>query len=306
MSAPLQPNRSVEVRQSASPYLNTLNLWGHRLLLALTVLLSLCASSTTFAANQEPSIPPDISRITARKTLIVAMTSFDVPPFYKVVDGKMVGFDVMLAEKLADGLGVTITYDRAANTFNEVVDRVASGKADIAISKLSRTLYRANHVRFSEPYIRLRHGMLVNRLRMAQMARGREPQEIIRTFDADLAVMRNSAFVDFAAVRFPQAKVVQQDSWDEILANVVNGNLAATYRDELVIKLFIQEHPEAALLVRSVVLTDSMDAIAMAVAWNSEHLLSMANLVIDDLPVKLTVDLLLKSYRPEAAQSAKK
>jgi len=37
------------------------------------------------------------------------------------------------------------------------------GRADIGISKLSQTYYRLVRVRFSDPYITLRHALLYNR-----------------------------------------------------------------------------------------------------------------------------------------------
>ena len=59
-----------------------------------------------------------------------------------------IGHDVELARSIADALGVEIEFDRSPKTFNAITDLVASEKADMAISLVSRTLSRAEKVRF--------------------------------------------------------------------------------------------------------------------------------------------------------------
>jgi polar amino acid transport system substrate-binding protein len=112
---------------------------------------------------------PDIKAILDRGELIVAMTAADQPPFYYVgSDGQLAGLDVTLARDIAARLGVKASFNRSPKSFNEVVELVAQGGADVAISKLSRTLVRAQMVRFTKPYVTFRHAMLFNRLRLAQ------------------------------------------------------------------------------------------------------------------------------------------
>ena len=53
--------------------------------------------------------------------------------------------------ELAKKLGVAVQFERDARTFDDVVHLLATGQADVAISKLSRTLPRAQVVSFSTP-----------------------------------------------------------------------------------------------------------------------------------------------------------
>jgi ABC-type amino acid transport substrate-binding protein len=244
-----------------------------------------------------PAEPPDIAKITRRGSLVVGMTAFDSPPFYMVRGGKLIGIDIEMAEGLAKALGVGVTYNRSAATFNDVVDLVIKGDADIAISKLSRTMARAKRIRYSSAYVQLRHALLFNRLRLAQYARGREIVDVLQHFDTSLSVIGNSSFVDFAKQRFPNAKVDQRPNWDEIVEAVVKGEVLVAYRDELEVKRISIERPDSSLQVRTVVMTDATDSIAMAVAWDSQHLLSFANLFIENMPQKPTADALLDRYK---------
>src|SRR5256712_11914280 len=110
---------------------------------------------------------PDIKASLDRGELIVAMTEGDQPPFYYVgPDGQLAGLDATLARDIASRLGVKVSFNRNPKSFNEVVELVAQGGADIAISKLSRTLVRAQMVRFTRPYVTFRHAMLLNLIKL--------------------------------------------------------------------------------------------------------------------------------------------
>ena len=109
--------------------------------------------------------PPNIKRIIERGYLEVTMASIDTPPFFHVdsterpckgdpnkfvhYDNKIFcGLDVSLSKGIADELGVDVHFIRSAHTFNETIDLVFENKADIAISKISRTLSRAKKYHF--------------------------------------------------------------------------------------------------------------------------------------------------------------
>ncbi len=108
--------------------------------------------------------PEEISEIVRRGTIVFAMTAADQKPFFYVdeVSGEFLGLDVELAYNIANKLGVRAVFNRDAQSFDAV--DVANAKADVAISKLSRTLKRAQLVLFRKPYITIRQALLRNRL----------------------------------------------------------------------------------------------------------------------------------------------
>ena len=92
--------------------------------------------------------PPDIQRILDRDKLIVAVLTSDNAPFFMTDDSdsnNLIGLDAKIAKGLADALGVEVEFNRSADTFNGVVDQVYQLKADIAISKISQPLSRAQN-----------------------------------------------------------------------------------------------------------------------------------------------------------------
>lgn len=248
--------------------------------------------------------PPDIKRILNRGEIIVAMLDADSPPFFFRKDGgeEIYGLDIELAHGIAEKLGVKLKFNRAAKTFNEVVDIIARGEADVAVSKLSRTLVRAQKVLFSEPYIIFHHGLLINRLRMAQISHGQNPKAFVQNLEGKIGVIAASSYVGYAKQKFPRAEIVEYKNWLDIITAVLDGDILAAYRDELEIKKAAYGSPEAALKVQTAVLTDTEDAIAMAVNWQDSHLLYWINEYIRSLNLQLNADKLLRKY-PEVLKN---
>lgn len=258
--------------------------------------LALCCAPA-FAQTTEVAPAPDVAAVLARGKLVVAMTSFDNPPFYAGEGEHLVGIDVELAELVAEALGVPVEFDRSAETFNDVVAKVALGQADLAVSKISRTHARARIVAFSEPYARLRHALLFSRLKLAQKLEGRTVAEVVRRFDGRLGVIENSSFAAFAKERFPAATVVPFKTWDEVVEATVAGDVDASYRDEFEIRKVAVDRPDASISLRTVTISDASDAISVVVPWDAPRLLGIVNQVIDERHTAVTADELISLYR---------
>jgi ABC-type amino acid transport substrate-binding protein len=249
----------------------------------LTALLSLAAAA---ARGGEGGYPPDIQKILDRKKLIVALPEQDHPPFfwYEEKEKKYKGFDVELARQVALKLGLTekdVEFNREAKTFNQVVDVVHGKKADVAICKLSATLSRSRKLLFTDPYVVLRKGLLINRLKFARLKRGRDPAEAIRNFRGRVAVIQGSSYEGYAREMFLRRKddpeefkrrIAPKKDWEAVVRAVESGEVDAAFRDELEIKKIFRQRPDVAIRLQSVVFKDTRDPIAMAVSWESTHL----------------------------------
>lgn len=243
-------------------------------------------------------LAPDIARIVQRGELIVAVADLDTPPFFYVRDGRLMGLEVDMARDLARELGVDIRFDRSAKSFNGVVDLVARQEADLGISKLSRTLGRAQKVRFSEPYLHLNHALAFNRLALARMARDRPVPSVVRDFDGALGVIANSSFAEFAAHHFPRATIRPYADWPAVVAAVRSGEVVGAYRDELEIKRLLRGDPTISLTLRTVTLTDLEDTLGIAVGVGNPVLLDVVNLFLAQRPEKLDIQRVLQAAAP--------
>ena len=244
-------------------------------------------------------LPPDIAAIKKKNVLIVSMTKKDNPPFFSGEGDDIKGLDVEIARRIGIVIGVPVQFRRDAESFAEVVEQVRTGGADLAVSKLSITGPRLLTVRFSDPYIKLKQAMIINRLWLSQNSQGREIYQVIRDFNGKISFIRNSSYDTFARANFPKAVYTPEDSWDAIVKNVTNGTIAAGYRDEFEIKKISFEKPEAAITTKTVTISDSIDNIAVAVHHNSTQLLSIVNYVIRNEYSNIDTKKLMDRYKAE-------
>ena len=267
----------------------------------LLTLLLLAFSSIVLAQLPTSTVPlpPDIAAIRKKNVLIVSMTKKDVPPFFSGDAENIRGLDVEIARRIGVLLGVPVEFRRDAESFAEVVEQVRDGRADLAVSKLSITGPRLLTVQFSEPYIRLKQAMIINRLWLSQNSQGREVYEVLRTFNGKISFIKNSSYDTFARTNFPKAVYLPEESWDTIINNVTNGKIAAGYRDEFEIKKISFEKPEAAITTKTVTISDSIDNIAVAVNNNSVQLLSVVNYVIRNEYSNIDTKKLMDRYKAE-------
>ena len=241
-------------------------------------------------------LAPDIARIVMRGELVVAMLKVDTPPFFFFDDsGQWTGLEVGLAQSLAKELGVKLRFNRDASTFNAVVDLLASGQADLAISKLSRTLARTQTIAFSDAYLTLNHSLILNRVKFAQISHGRPLPEVIRNFNGSIGVIAKSSFADYARTNFPHAKIQEFATWNEVLAALHKGEIVSAYRDEFEVKRVLKADPTVSLVLRTVTLKDLEDTLGIGVAVTDPTLLAYVNQFLAQRTEKLDIQKVLQA-----------
>jgi polar amino acid transport system substrate-binding protein len=143
------------------------------LLLAMAMLFALAACGATATATTATPAPateaPATENPYAGKTIdelaaeitpvnpgyLTVGTSADFAPYeFWLPDAngnlQMVGFDVSLAQAIADALGLTL--DMKSMSFDSILIELASGNIDLAIAGFSPTPERAQSVDFSDLY----------------------------------------------------------------------------------------------------------------------------------------------------------
>jgi ABC-type amino acid transport substrate-binding protein len=272
-----------------------------KLLTLLIVLVSSLTSAHAVAqmAGSTVPLPTDIAAIKKANVLVVAMTKKDVPPFFSGEGDDIRGLDVEIARRIGVLLGVPVQFRRDAESFAEVVEQVRDGKADIAVSKLSVTGPRLQVVRFSDPYVKLRQSLIVNRLWLSQHGQGKETYQVIRDFNGKISFVKNSSYDTFDRINFPNATFLPEEKWDVIIDKVTRGDIAAAYRDEFEIKKIAFEKPDAAISTKTIAIADSSDYIAVAVNPKAVQLLSIVNYVIKNEYNNIDTKKLMDRYKAE-------
>lgn len=269
-----------------------------RIYTVVVFLLGLLSAATAAAGPKDP-YPPDIQRIKDRGELVVAMFAEDIPPFFMHDENeRFYGLDVRLARDIADRLEVELRFNRQAQSFDQIIDILARHEADIGISWLSRTLTRAEKVRFTNPYIVLRQGLLINRLNLAKLPAQDNPLKAMNHPRARIGVKQGTSYVDYAHKIFPAAQIREYPDWEPYIVDAVaRGELVAGYHDEIEIKKYIMTRPEASIQSTTAIIKDLTDPIAMAVPWDSQALLDWLNLYLEHHVQDWDANKLLQEYK---------
>jgi ABC-type amino acid transport substrate-binding protein len=245
-------------------------------------------------------LPPDIRRIKERGRLTVAMFWQDRPPFFYLDDqGQLTGIDVALARDIARWLEVDAVFDRQSRSFDEVVDRVASGQADIAISKLSATLSRAQRVRYTKPYVVFNQALLVNRMALTALESkqpDREPLDLIINSSQKIGVRKATSYVEYSGILFPDSEIMAFTQLEELIEAVQEGKVLAAFYDEFELRNAIDKNPRLTIYAKMFVIKDRVDPIAMAVAPEDGQLLAWLNLYLEIMGQDLLIDQQLAEY----------
>jgi ABC-type amino acid transport substrate-binding protein len=246
------------------------------------IALAVCIGLSNLPASAQQPLRPEVARdlqsIVDAKVLRVAVTRFDLPSFHvRGPDGALLGPEIEMAEQIGRALGVSVDFVDDAESFDAVVNYVAAGRADIGVSKLSQTYNRLKRVRFSEPYVTLRHALLFNRVAIAREAGGRPPAAVLQKYKGRLGVITGSAYVDFAHRNFPDATVVEAKNWDAAIASLLSGQVNALYRDEFEIRRVLKHKPALNVQLGSAVIVDQNALLSIAICDTCSKLQEFIN-----------------------------
>lgn len=229
-----------------------------------------------------------LERIQKNGVLTVAIFDEDVAQFfYTDATGDLTGNDPILAPDIAEKLCVELAFDRSAETFDGVVDKVRSGEADLAVSLLSDTHERALLVSFSKCYVSVRQFLLINRLEYAKLTaqignggQGASVTSLLNNPTARIGVISGTSYDGFLMQDFPEATMAQFEDWGSMLAAVKSGELVALMYDEIEVGAWRQSDPAGALELRPYHLTGHPDTIAIALRREDSDLKDWINLYL--------------------------
>jgi polar amino acid transport system substrate-binding protein len=223
-----------------------------RLILVACVLALLAGCS-----NSEAGAP-------AGGTLRVAINPGFVP-FEQIENGQLVGFDVDLANALADKLGKKAAFDQMP--FTSLLAAVKSGRADIAISGILDTPERRKEVAFSKAYVRDSFVLTVN-----------ESNQSVKDL-ADLAHAKIAVQVGTVPEKLPAAQFVTVQDTPSAFQLVAQGRADAVVTDAPVAGYYVKKVGGLKLLPTPL---NTAQPIAAVVPLNSP-LLPQVNSALDAL-----------------------
>lgn len=217
-------------------------------------------------------------------TLLVGLSG-DYPPyeFFKMVDGKemLVGFDVMLAEKIAEELGVDVEFKNM--DFGGLVGALQSGQLDMVISGMSPNEERLKQVDFSDFYHTGGNAVLV-----------RESEAANYQTEADLKDIKIGT--QLGSIQSPIAEsftseVKELATTQSIVLELSNGNVDAVIIGEDIADRYAEEFDN---VVVSGIVVGAEESMAVAMPKGSEELVTKVNDLIASLKSDGTLDRMLE------------
>jgi len=183
--------------------------------IAATMALGAVLSSAAHA--QSDSV---LDTIQERGKLTVGMSTF-VPWAMRSTEGELIGFEIDVATKLAEDMGVDIEFVPTA--WSGIIPALLAGKFDVIIGGMSITPQRNLTVNFTTPYANSGNQLAAN---VALTADFTEMSDFDDT-SVNLVCRRGVVGCDVLAANFPRANILQFDDNAQALQEVLNGNAHA-------------------------------------------------------------------------------
>lgn len=277
----------------------------------ICILVIINVSVNTFA---QTVYPDDMRKIKDRDTLIVAQFSGERPGFFAYDDSNkflkrvrymhksrpLIGYDIELAQKVAEELEVHLKIDRHYTSFNAVAQAVSEGKADIAISKLSVTTKRAQYLSYTKPYISLRIALMVNRMQESRYGIDKNnPLHACEKKGVKIGVLGKSSFEAHGNKNFPNAEIVSYENQEKLFQAALDGQVLAVLYEEYEIGKYMRKRPDMAIYCHTVYLPGKKDDIAMAVSGSNTTLQGFLATFIAKEQINTSVQELITNFIPE-------
>ncbi|MBP3872430.1 MAG: transporter substrate-binding domain-containing protein [Lachnospiraceae bacterium] len=228
---------------------------------AITLGAALASSPAAFADEAFRTL----DEIKESGTINIGVFSDKSPFGYVDENGDYQGYDVYLAERLGEDLGVDINYvsTEAANR----IEYLQTGKVDIILANFTVTEERAEEVDFALPYMNVALGVV-------------SPEDaVIESLDDigeddQVIVISGTTAETYLVKNNPEIKLQKYDAYAEAKTAFENGNGVAWANDNTEVIAFSIENEGYVVGIPSL---GSADTIAPAVTKGNETLLNWIN-----------------------------
>ena len=199
----------------------TLKGTAHRALLsAAAVLLMLTgAAGPASRAEAQDSAIDDVQR---RGVMNVGMSTF-VPWAMRDKEGNLVGFEIDVAKRLAEDLGVEVNFVPTA--WDGIIPALLARKFDVIISGMTVTTQRNLTVNFTEAYAHSGMRLVAH----AEAAAGMTRLEDYDKPEVVFSLRRGSTPAEFVRRMLPNATMNLFDEDGQSFLEIVNGRATATF-----------------------------------------------------------------------------
>lgn len=188
----------------------------------LALILCTFITTTSQAANVQRDLVKSsaINNVLKKKVLKVGMDIFQ-PWAMKNKEGKLIGFEIDVARRLAEDMGVEVKFVPTA--WSGIIPALITGKFDVVIGGMGITTKRALKVNFTIPYDYAGMGIVAHK----KMAPGFTSIEDFNKEGVEIAVKLGTSAVVSAKKYMPKATLRMFDTETQAYQELRNGKIHA-------------------------------------------------------------------------------
>ena len=162
-----------------------------------------------------------------RRGLLRVGTTGDYPPFTLLSEGNYQGFDIQLAARAAQRLGVRVEY--VPTRWASLLEDLGADRFDLAAGGITRTLERARRAGFTRPLATVGKCPLVRRGEEARFA----SEALVDRPEVRVAFNPGGTNESYARAHFPHAQLVRVDDNLTIPEKIAGGAVDVLVTDSL-------------------------------------------------------------------------
>jgi len=189
----------------------------------LTIVLAMLLLATFASAasiQQQLMEEGTIEQVMKRGVLRVGMDIFQ-PWAMKDKNGKLIGFEIDVATRLAEDMGVKVEFVPTA--WSGIIPALLTGKFDVIIGGMGITAKRGLKVNFSQPYDYSGMGIVAHK----QVAAGFDSLESFNKADVQIAVKLGTTAAAAAKKYLPNAQLRMFENETQAYQELRNGKVHA-------------------------------------------------------------------------------
>lgn len=220
---------------------------------------------------------------------LVIGTCADYPPYewHLVKDGKdkIIGFDIDIAQAIADELGVELEIKDM--DFDGLIPALSTGKIDMIIAGMNPTEERKQSVDFTDIYYTQKDALVI---------KSEDAEDIKSENDlkkASLATQKATIQETYLLENFPDATLQSVPKWNTAILSLVTGKVDAVLMIETVAKQYVEQNEGLEIAGFDVASTPNESAIA--VAKDSGDFLDTVNDILDEMKESGKIEELMRT-----------
>jgi polar amino acid transport system substrate-binding protein len=214
----------------------------NRLFLYLVgAILIVCGTASADELQQQLTNESTVEKVLRKGVLRVGMDTF-VPWAMKDKKGQLIGFEIDVARRLAEDMGVKVEF--VPTKWSGIIPALLTGKFDVIIGGMGIVPKRNLKVNFTIPYDYTGMSLVAHK----EKAKGFSSLEDFNRPDVTIAAKLGATSVIAVKKYMPKAKIRQFDSESQVYQELINGRVHASVGSAPTPAFHAIKHPDKLFL----------------------------------------------------------